>query len=84
MPSTTGAYMFMDVERKYEDEVNLLKKTKHLEIQDSKKYIVLDMWYQNSLNYTPSEFKDVVSRRRYSMIYVFTLKKKNFLSEVTP
>ena len=53
--------MFIDIESTYEEEVNVAKQAKYVAIQNSKKYIVNDMWYQNSLNHSNDNFTSIVS-----------------------
>uniref|UniRef100_A0A2P2I3U1 Potassium channel subfamily K member 18-like n=1 Tax=Hirondellea gigas TaxID=1518452 RepID=A0A2P2I3U1_9CRUS len=54
--AVAGAYWFIKLESSYEALQNRIKNLKYLDVQDAKKYIVYDMWLQNSQNHTGTEF----------------------------
>ena len=67
---STGAYAFIDIEVEKEQLKLDRLKTIAMDISDSKAYIILDMWFQNSLNHSATAYKEYV---RYICVHLLTL-----------
>lgn len=60
--AVVGAYMFINIEAKQQARMNLLKDHINTVIDDSKRYIALDMWYQNGQNHSATKFFTIANQ----------------------
>ena len=68
--------MFIYLEIPTEDMANKIKAKAYLDLNDSKNYIINEMWYQNSENHTAAEFK-VIVRLIETLIILYMYRFKN-------